>query len=204
MPNFDENNSVASKNNESRISTVKPVTSNVVIKNDDSQKNKKKFFAEDAKTVGGHVLESVIFPSLQKLLSDMVKSGIDWLIYGSKGSQMRSGPGTVSYSSYYNRGNTIGVPTYTTPMANKPQNTIYAVNDVIFNDRGEAEEVLLRMKESISRYSMVSVADFYDLIGQRCNHTDQKYGWYNLNTADIIRVSDGYSIRFPRVQAIEQ
>ena len=92
---------------------------------------------------------------------------------------------------------------YTNPMLNnKP--TLYAVNDIIIADRGEAEEVLLRMKESINSYGMVSVGDFYDLIGRRTNFTDQKWGWFDLRTADIIRVDGGFCIRFPKVQPIEK
>ena len=149
-------------------------------------------------------MESVVIPSLQKLLSDAVKGAIDWLIYGSKGNKNSSGVGTISYGSYYNRSGYINpTPVYTNPMLNnKP--TLYAVNDIIIADRGEAEEVLLRMKESINSYGMVSVGDFYDLVGQRANFTDQKWGWFDLRTADIIRVDGGFCIRFPKVQPIEK
>ena len=183
-----------------------PVTSNVIVrKESEAEKFKKKFFAEDVKTVGGHIFNSVIIPSIQKIITDTVKNGIDYLIYGSKGSRPGTGPGIISYSNYYNR-NTVAVnPVYPSPINgnNPPQPTIYSVNEVIFPERGEAEEVLLRMRESISSYGMVSVADFYDLINQRCSYTDQKWGWRDLRTADVIRVNDGFSIRFPRVAPIE-
>lgn len=182
-----------------------PVTTNVIVKKDSEAKRiGKRFFSEDAKTVGSHVVETVVVPSLQKLLSDAVKGAIDWLIYGSKGSRPQTGVGTISYGSYYNRSGIVNpTPIYTNPMlANKP--TLYAVNDVIIADRGEAEEVLLRMKESITSYGMVSVGDFYDLVGQRASFTDQKWGWFDLRTADIIRVEGGFCIRFPKVQPIEK
>lgn len=184
-------------------SKVQPITTNVKVTSPNDKKPFRKFFAEDAKTVGGHVVESVIVPSLQKLLSDAVKGAIDWLIYGSKGSSApRTGAGNVIYSSYYrqpvlqnNQYAPIGTP------QNRP--SVYAVNDVIFYDRGEAEAVLQRMNEWLARYGSVAVADFYDLVGQRCSYTDQKYGWYDLRAAQILRVNDGYSIQFPRVQPIE-
>ena len=204
MEDFKGNPDTPEKFN-TRPSIGKPVTTNVVIKKESEAKRLgKKFFSEDAKTVGSHVVESVVIPSLQKLLSDAVKGAIDWLIYGSKGSKNSSGVGTISYGSYYNRsGYTNPTPVYTNPMLNnKP--TLYAVNDIIIADRGEAEEVLLRMKESINSYGMVSVGDFYDLVGQRANFTDQKWGWFDLRTADIIRVDGGFCIRFPKVQPIEK
>ena len=204
MEDFKGNPDTPEKFN-TKPSIGKPVTTNVVVKKESEAKRLgKKFFAEDAKTVGSHVVESVVIPSLQKLLSDAVKGAIDWLIYGSKGSKNSSGVGTISYGSYYNRSGYINqTPVYTNPMLNnKP--TLYAVNDIIIADRGEAEEVLLRMKESINSYGMVSVGDFYDLVGQRANFTDQKWGWFDLRTADIIRVDGGFCIRFPKVQPIEK
>lgn len=204
MEDFKGNPDTPEKFN-TRPSIGKPVTTNVVVKKESEAKRLgKKFFSEDAKTVGSHVVESVVIPSLQKLLSDAVKGAIDWLIYGSKGNKNSSGIGTISYGSYYNRSGYINpTPVYTNPMLNnKP--TLYAVNDIIIADRGEAEEVLLRMKESINSYGMVSVGDFYDLVGQRANFTDQKWGWFDLRTADIIRVDGGFCIRFPKVQPIEK
>ena len=204
MEDFKGNPDTPEKFN-TKPSIGKPVTTNVVVKKESEAKRLgKKFFSEDDKTVGSHVVESVVIPSLQKLLSDAVKGAIDWLIYGSKGNKNSSGVGTISYGSYYNRSGYINpTPVYTNPMLNnKP--TLYTVNDIIIADRGEAEEVLLRMKESINSYGMVSVGDFYDLVGQRANFTDQKWGWFDLRTADIIRVDGGFCIRFPKVQPIEK
>lgn len=182
----------------------KPVTTSVSVNKKPSFI--KKFFAEDAKTVGGHVVESVLIPSLQRLLSDSVKGAIDWLIYGSKGSgRPNSGVGNVSYSSYYNRPN-YGQPTnYQQPQ--KP--SVYSVNDITFTDQtsddpmGDATTVLARMTEIVQRYGVASVADFYDLVGQKSAYTDTKYGWRDLSQANIIRVRDGYSILFPKVSPIE-
>lgn len=184
----------------------KPVTTNVIVKKDSEIKSfGKRFFSEDAKTVGSHITQSVVIPTLQKLVSDAVKGAIDWIIYGSKGSKGPTGVGTISYGSYYNRSGYVNpTPVYNNPMLNNNKPTLYSVNDIIIADRGEAEEVLLRMKESINSYGMVSVGDFYDLVGQRANFTDQKWGWFDLRTADIIRVDNGFCIRFPRVQPIEK
>ena len=203
-----KSNSNASKEaqqNDNSSQRNAPVTTNV------SVINKKKlsfgnFFAADAKSVGQHVVETILVPSLQKLLSDSVKGAVDWLIYGSKGrSNPTSGPGTVSYSRYYQ------IPINNYPSNPQNQNGlnpmqrpgVYSINDFKFQDRGDAEAVLMRMNEAIGRYGMVSVADFYDFIGQRCSFTDQKYGWYDLRAAQVIRYDDGFSIQFPKAQPIE-
>lgn len=200
-----ENDDFKGNSNASKGVRQQPVTSNVIVKKEsEGSKFKKKFFAEDIKTVSGHVVDSIVIPSLQKIFSDIVKGGIDFLIYGNKSSRSNSGPGIISYNNYYNR-NGIVSP-YTNPInggvPTKPA-TVYTVNEVIFRERANAEEVLLRMKEAISNYGMVSVGDFYDLIEQRSSFTDQKYGWKDLSSAEIMRENDGYSIRFPRVVVLE-
>lgn len=191
-------NSNASKKPEER--NIKPITEQVnVRKESEAKKLKRQFFSEDAKTVKGHVFSTVIIPGIQRLISDIVKNGIDWMIYGTKTPTGRSGIGNVSYSNYYDRQR--GAPTIPSSTYNRPN--AYAVNEVSFFDRGEAEEVLLQLREQVDRYGMVSVADFYDMISQKHNYTDQKYGWRDLRTAEVIRVKDGYSIKFPKITPIE-
>lgn len=205
MENF-KGNSDASK--ELPKKRVQAVTSNVVVKSQSSESSKpaRKFFAEDAKSVGGHVVESIIIPSAQRLLSDVVKGAIDWLIFGSKGAS-RSGPGTISYGSYFNRSGLVNTSpiSYNQPqIMPRPTPTLYQVNDIVINDREAVEEVLIRMREMINAYGMVSVGDFYDLVSVRANFTDYKWGWFDLSKVDVIRVDDGFCIRFPKIQPIEK
>lgn len=187
-------------------SSIKPIATNATVVKNGSETKKfgKRFFSEDAKTVGSHVLDSVVIPSLQKLISDAVKGAIDWLIYGSKGSRTQNGPGNISYGNYYTRSGVVNsTPVYTSPMLTaKP--TLYAVNDICIPDRGQAEEILLRLREAINVYGMVSVREFYELAGVPFNFTDQKWGWFDLKMADIIRGDNGFYIRFPKVQPIEK
>jgi hypothetical protein len=54
----------------------------------------------------------------------------------------------------------------------------------------------------IDTYGIVSVADFYDLVGITGNYTDNKYGWNNIHSASIVRVREGYMIKLPRALAL--
>ena len=74
--------------------------------------------------------------------------------------------------------------------------------DIIIENRGDAEEVLVRMDELIATYGLVSVADFYDLVGVSGNYTDNKYGWTDIRGATTVRVGDGYMIKLPRVKPL--
>lgn len=202
---LDEN--LEGNSNASKKAKTQPVTTNVIVKKEsEGTKIRKKFFAEDAKTVGGHVVDTVVIPSIKKIISDMVKTAVDYFLYGSKGARPTSGPGIISYNQYYNRGTQVGGAPITyggTPLNGGKPNTLYSVNEVIFPERSDAEAVLLNLREAIASFGMVSIADFYEQINQRSVFTDQKWGWRDLSQADIIRVDNGFSIRFPRVVALE-
>lgn len=203
MENEIKGNSNVSKN-ESKI--IKPVTTNVKVKKESEvSKFKKQFFAEDSRSVKGHIITTVIIPGIQRLMTDVVKNGIDWLIYGTKGGSSRPGGArNVSYQNYYTRNNKgFGSNTTTNNRSTATRPGPYSVNEVTFGDRGEAEETLMRMKENVERYGMVSVADFYDMVGAKHAFTDNKYGWKSLEDVSVVRDRDGYSIQFPKSRPIE-
>ena len=181
---------------------ITPITDQVVVKKESEVKKlKRQFFTEDATSVKGHIFTSVLVPGIQRLISDIVKNGIDWLIYGVRSPGQQSGIRNVSYSSYYDRNRSGAMPTVPSSAYNRPG--AYAVNDVTFLDRGEAEQTLITLREEIDRYGVVSVADFYDNISVKHNYTDTRYGWRDLRQAEVIRNRDGYSIRFPKITPIE-
>ena len=76
-------------------------------------------------------------------------------------------------------------------------------DDITFATRGDAESVLMRMDELIDVYGSACVADFYDLAGVTGNYTDNKYGWIDLQSATVIRMRDGYIIKFPKVMPLK-
>ena len=79
----------------------------------------------------------------------------------------------------------------------------YNYDELYFETRGEAEDVLDRMREIVSNYGIVSVADLYELAGVVGNYTDQRYGWTGLRNTDVVRTRYGYQIRLPRAMVIE-
>ena len=76
-------------------------------------------------------------------------------------------------------------------------------NDIVFSNRGDAEEALSEMLEILKHFKVVSVADLFDMAGVSCNYTDNNYGWTNLQDARVERVYDGYVIRLPRATKID-
>lgn len=65
--------------------------------------------------------------------------------------------------------------------------------------RKEAKLILKYMQEIIDRYSLVTLADFYDLIGHRSVYTDHKKVWRSLAgvRVSLIRRKGRYRIKLP-------
>ena len=156
------------------------------------------FIAEDASNVKNYILMDVLVPAIKKAISDIVRDGIDMILYGESSGKRRSGgnAGRVSYSGYYNNRDERRTETTSRTRAG------YSPDDIVLETRGEAEEVLSRMDELIDLYGSVSVADLYDLIGKTGAYTDNKYGWTNIRNAEPVRVRDGYLLKLPKVTLI--
>ena len=150
------------------------------------------FISEDVASVKSYVIGEVLIPAMKKAISDIVTNGIDMILYGESGVTKRKTPGSrVSYTNYYDRRDRDRYD-------DRRVRTGYDFDDIILDSRGEAEDVLSRMDELIDNYGIVSVADFYDLCGITGSYTDNKYGWTDIRSAQVVRVRDGYKIKLPR------
>lgn len=178
----------------------KVVTGKVIAKKKNAfQKVAEEFISEDAKNIKSYVFGEVLIPAIKKAISDIVTDGIDMILYGgSRGNVRRSSADKISYRSYYDGGRATSYN-----QNSRPTYTSYSYDDIILADRGEAEDVLSRMDELIESYGLVRVADLYDLVGITGSYTDNKYGWTNIRSAQIVRVRDGYMIKMPRAVPID-
>ncbi len=153
------------------------------------------FVPGDVDSVKSYILMDVLVPSIKRAISDIVCNGINMLL----GEPNRGKPGTpgakVAYRQYYRSDDRQD---YARPRAQAQ----YNYDDIIFETRGDAEEVLYRMEELLERFEVVSVADLFDMAGISCNYTDNKYGWTDLRNARVERVRDGYIINLPRATTL--
>lgn len=150
------------------------------------------FLPEGVDDFKSYVLGEVIGPIIRDAILDTV-SGVLGVNNNSK--PRNNGASRVQYRKYYDdrdkKSNISG------------SRRGYEYDDIIIDNRGEAEEVLDRMYELLDTYGLVSVADLYDLVGKTANYTDNKYGWDNLDTANVVRAGrDGYMIRLPKAKAL--
>lgn len=155
------------------------------------------FLSEDVDSVKEYVVSNIMIPAFKKLVSDIVRDGIDMLLYGESGRR-KDGCGNsdyVSYSRYYDRKD----DRHSEPRAR----TRFDYNDIIFETRGDAERVRSQMMDIIDTYGFVTVADLYDLSDLDAPYTSNKYGWRSLRSAESVRGRDGYLLKLPKALPID-
>lgn len=156
-------------------------------------------FSTDLSKINEYIWLDVLIPSLKKAISDIVTNGIEMILYGEVRHDRKGTPaGKVSYSSYYAGGG-----------AKKEHGPVRAgsgfnYDDIVFENRGDAESVLSAMEETIERYGFVSVLDMYDLADVSTNnHTLGKYGWTDLHDAKTVFSQGNYMIKLPKVEPLK-
>lgn len=170
-------------------------------KQSELQKAAKSFISEDLSSIGKYLLVSVLVPNVKKIVSDVVTNGINMMLYGENGCYKSSSsfPATkIAYNKMFTSGNPM--QDYTKMKAANG----LEYDDILFENRGDAEAVLSSLEDLISQFGKASVADLYDLAEiTTSNYMINKYGWTDLHTAQIRVVNGGYVIKFPKVVQLD-
>ena len=153
------------------------------------------FISDDVKDVKEYTLKDIVVPTIKKVIVDIVCDGINIIVNGKDSKRYRdSKVGYRSYSSY-------------SRDDRRPSTSVssrFDYDDLVFDDRGDAELVCDQLEEMIERYGFATVADFYDAAGRSAPYTAQKYGWTSIRSADIIRTRDGgYIIKLPKAMPLD-
>ena len=158
--------------------------------------------SEDVQEVKSYLLWDVFIPALKDTIVDLIKKGADAVFYGGTthpSNIKRSGNvSRASYAGYYNDNRRSS-----SNRRHVNKRAAHEFDDIIFEDRRDAEEVLSNMIEITMSYGMVSVADFYDLAGVESDFTDNKYGWGELSDARVVRSHEGYFLDLPKPEPID-
>lgn len=152
------------------------------------------FFAEDFKKVKEYILKDVILPTIKDTIWTTIARGSERMLYGESGHAPKN-----SKLGHINYGGMFKQITQSTD-ASRNTNSQYAVDNIILEDRGDAERVLEAMKAYIAEYGSVSIAELYQFIGEPIGeYTTCQWGWRSLNTAGIMRTSNGgYKLDLPK------
>lgn len=159
---------------------------------------KRMFKNDDSDTVWGYVLYDVLLPAAKKTLYEMVNGGLGIVLfkdpYKSGSRFTRVGDTTrIRYEGFSKE------PSRSTTRIDRAR---HSFDTIKIETRGEAQDVLARMVDIVQEYGLVTVADFYALVGITSEYTDRDWGWTSLETAGVerLRYEDGYIINLEKPQ----
>lgn len=192
----------AAKKEESEKKPIERVTSGAVIqkKRGMGSKIRENFTGDDARSVGHYIFFDVIIPAAKNMLFDATSQGVERMLFGdSRGrnrpsSSGRSGSGYTSYNRMYDNKSRDNAPRELSTRARSSHD----FDEIILEERGEAEAVIDELSNLIDEYGQVKVTDLYSLVGISGNYTDDKWGWVDLRTATTTRVRQGYLLDLPK------
>jgi hypothetical protein len=165
---------------------------------------KEVFIAGDVKSSIRYVIFDIWLPGVRDMILEGGYGGLEKLIVGEtrrRGSiSPQHGPtGYVSYNRYAMGRSPIPAPQR---VMSRMARARHDFDEIVLESRPEAEEVIDRLFDLVSRYDTATVADLYELVGLPSSHTDHKWGWTDLRGAGVTRVRDGYLLDLPDPQPL--
>lgn len=161
------------------------------------------FFPGDGRSAIQSVLADVIIPQVKDMAAEAAREALERVIFGDRTTR-RSGPYRPGAGSgYTNYGARYSGRAHTARPAAREEGPNARLNSddieyIVLRSRGEAEEVLDRLVETIEKYGMATVADLKGLIGWSTDLTDQDWGWELLDAAVIRKDRNGYVLNLPK------
>ena len=186
---------------------IKRVTSSDPIRKKKSlgKQFKETFIGGDAKTAVRYAMFDILLPAARDMVIDVTTQGLEKLIFGDSRRRGGSQPpqaGPMGYVSYnrYQMGSRQTAPQRTLSRRARSQHDF---DEVVLTSRVEAEEVIDKLFEVVSRYGTATVADLYELVGLPSSHTDNKWGSTDIRGAGVSRVRGGYLLDLPEPQPLD-
>lgn len=157
------------------------------------------FVGGDLKETAVHVRDDVAIPALKNFLYDSLSEGLQRILWGETRNDRRRNSTHRDYVGYSRRARESRPTQQTTTRYSR---VAQGFDDIVLATRTEAESVLSRMYDLIERYNMVTVAEFYSLVGISAEFTDENWGWRDLRSANIQHIRDGFRINLPKPEEL--
>lgn len=190
------------KSKEAETEEVKKVTTGNVRTKEKSigKRFAESFIRNDAKSVKDYVIFDVLLPAVKDMFSSAIQTAADMFIYGEKrnhgNTRTLGNRAGTNYNTVYR---TVNGDNQTRAAGGDR----YAVEDILFDTRPDADAVLDDLMAEIDRFGMVSAFKYYQFCGLSCDYTLKDWGWYDLQNASVVRTRDGdYTIKLPRIKAL--
>lgn len=170
------------------------------------------FVRGDARQAWLDVISDVLVPAAKDMAADAVTQGFERMIYGETRSKSRRssfGSGITSRVSYGNYHSPVGRASGLSqrrdeerPISRRSR-AAHEFDEIILPTRAEAEEVIDRLFDLVSRYEVATVSDLYSLVGVTGEYTDEKWGWDDIRGASVSRIREGYLLDLPKPRALD-
>ena len=165
----------------------------------------------DLKTVGGTIMSDVIVPAIKEMIFNGFRDALSMLLWGDvrqSRSTLKSGGGIVrdytSYNSIVSSRPRDRVRTDSPGYLDTPR-----YNNLIFEIRGDAENILFNMRDYINTYDDIQIVKLYELVEEQTGiqipmtSQDAKFGWSDLTNATVRQVRGGYLLELPNPIVLE-
>lgn len=169
------------------------------------------FLEDDTKSVGAYIINDVLIPAGKSMICDVFGWGgfVEMMLFGDRRSGRgsstirRDGGRTVVNYGSFSRGDSRDNRDRRREVSQVAR-ARHDFDEIVFETRGEAENVLAHLVDLTIDYGMASISDFYEMCDVVPNFTDNKYGWTDLRgvTASRLR-GGGYVLNLPRPQPLD-
>lgn len=182
--------------------TIEPVAKARIKRESTARKVIGEIIREDVHSVGETVLWDVVIPTVKNLISDTITRGIESMLYGGD-SRPRS---KTSYSDYSGYSRSKGTRDRSAEKRERrsARHAEPERNEIIFDSRSDANDVIDRMSDLIDQYGQASLADLNALIGASSNFIDDNWGWTDMGSFDVRQVRDGFMLTHDEPQSLKQ
>lgn len=167
------------------------------------------FFAGDTRGVVSYVIMDVLLPAAKDTFADAFSQGVERMLFGEVRSTSRRTGGRPSgaggYVSYnrYSQQQGPGSRRDEEREISRRARSSHDFDEIIVSTRAEAEEIIDRLFDLVSRYEAATVADLYELVGVKTKFTDDRWGWTDIRGAGITRIRSGYLLDLPRPEPLD-
>lgn len=165
----------------------------------------------DLKTVGGTIMSDVIVPAIKEMIFNGFRDALSMLLWGDvrqSRSSLKSGGGIVrDYTSYNSIVSSRPRDRVRTDSAGYLDTPRY--NNLVFEIRGDAENILFNMRDYINTYDDIQIVKLYELVEEQTGiqipmtSQDAKFGWSDLTNATVRQVRGGYLLELPNPIVLE-
>ncbi len=210
------NSDADNKDIESRIHVHKAIADGKEIDKTKLQKAIGVFISEDLDSIKGSIMEDYIKPRFRDYVKETIRKGkeaiidsstsaLEIMLFGDSKKKNKTGDYNgqkVNYVSYYTGGNQYGESYgYYTKSNDAPKpDPATRLRTIYIQSYRNAEEVVTELISLADRYTAVSIADYYQLVGVPTTKQDYMFGWtkQSIRGASVVHTRDGYTINFPK------